>query len=99
MTQHQASRWALGGFMGEPAFEAPTLLEAAVEQAIAICDGDVRAALRATLVANALLMDEVEGLTRTASFGFARGRTPPAQPASERLDRWRGISAVSKEDS
>jgi len=36
--------------MGEPAFEAPTLLEAAVEQAIAICDGDVRAAQKLTFL-------------------------------------------------
>jgi hypothetical protein len=86
------------GFMGEPAFEAPNLLEAAVEQAIAICDGDVRAALRAALIANSLLMDEVERLTRTTSFGFAREKSP-ARRASERLDRWRGISAVSEGDS
>ena len=84
--------------MGEPAFEVPTLLEAAVEQAIAICDGDVRAALRAALVANSLLMDEVERLTRTASFGFARRRTSPARTASDRLERWRGISAGSEEE-
>jgi hypothetical protein len=40
-----------GGFMVEPASEAPDPLEVAVEQAIAICNGDVRAALRAALVA------------------------------------------------
>jgi len=85
--------------MGEPAFEAPTLLEAAVEQAIAICDGDVHAALRAALVANSLLMDEVERLTRTASFGFGRGKISPARRANERLERWRGISVGSEEDT
>jgi hypothetical protein len=39
----------MGGIMVQPASNAPDLLEAAVEQAIAICDGDVLAALRAAL--------------------------------------------------
>jgi hypothetical protein len=85
--------------MVEPASEASDPVEAAVEQAIAICDGDVRAALRAALVANSFLMDEVERLTRAASFGFARGRTSPARRASERLERWREISAGNEEDT
>jgi hypothetical protein len=85
--------------MVEPASEASDPVEAAVEQAIAICDGDVRAALRAALVANSFLMDEVERLTRAASFGFARGRTSPARGASERLERWREISAGNEEDT
>jgi hypothetical protein len=57
-----------GGFMAEPASDAPDCLEAAVEQAIAICDGDVRAALRAMLVANSFLPDEVERLARGGLF-------------------------------
>jgi hypothetical protein len=84
--------------MAEPASDAPDPLEAALEQAVAICDGNMRAALRAALVANSFLMDEVEQLTRAASFGFARGKSP-ARRASERLDRWREISAGSEEDS
>jgi hypothetical protein len=88
-----------GGFMVEPASEAPDPVEVAVEQAIAICDGDVRAALRAVRVANSFLMDEVERLTRAASFGFARGRISPARRASERLERWREISAGNEEDT
>jgi hypothetical protein len=82
--------------MAQPARHAPDLLEAAVEQAIAICDGDVRAALRAALIANSFLADEVDRLTKEVSVGFARGRISPAQRASERLNRWRGISAGSK---
>jgi hypothetical protein len=74
-------------------------VEAAVEQAIAICDGDVRAALRAVFVANSFLADEVERLTRAASFGFARGRISPTRNASARLDRWREISAGTKADT
>src|SRR3954453_17399190 len=92
---------APGGFMTKPAGYtqraryAPDRLAAAVEQAIAICDGDVRAALRAALVANSFLADEVERLTKEVSVGFARGRTSPVQRASDRLNRWRGISAGS----
>jgi hypothetical protein len=49
-------------------------LEAEVDEAIRICGGDIRAALRATLVANAYLETEVERLTETISTGFDRGR-------------------------
>src|SRR5262245_43949428 len=56
-----------GDFMAQPARHAPNLLEAAVEQAIAICDGDARAALRASLIANSFLADEVERLTKEVS--------------------------------
>jgi hypothetical protein len=84
--------------MVEPASDAPDFLEVALEQAIAICDGDVRAALRAALVANSFLMDEVERLTRAASVGFTRGKTSPARRASERLERWREISAGREDD-
>ena len=50
------------------------LLEAEVDEAIAGCGGDVRAALRATLIANAYLEAEIERLTEAISTGFARGR-------------------------
>jgi hypothetical protein len=99
MRRIEANCSAPGGFMTLPALYAPDLLEAAVEQAIAICDGDVRAALRAALVANSFLADEVEQLTREVSCGFTRGRISPAQRASERLNRWRGISTGSEPDS
>jgi hypothetical protein len=46
--------------MAEPVSDAPNSLDAAAGQAIAICDGDVHAALRAALVANSFLADEVE---------------------------------------
>jgi hypothetical protein len=54
--------------------DTAALLEAEVDEAIATCGGDVRAALRATLVANAYLESEVERLTDAISTGFARGR-------------------------
>jgi hypothetical protein len=85
--------------MTQPARYVPNLLEAGVEQAIAVCDGDVRAALRASLIANSFLADEVERLTKEVSIGFARGRISPARKASERLNRWRGTSTGSEEDT
>jgi hypothetical protein len=57
-----------------PEADTAALLEAEVDEAIATCGGDVRAALRATLVANAYLESEVERLTDAISTGFARGR-------------------------
>jgi hypothetical protein len=65
----------------EPDADAAALLEAEVDEAIAICGGDIRAALRATLVANAYLEAEVERLTEAISTGFARSRIrrPPTK--------------------
>jgi hypothetical protein len=54
--------------------ESTALIEAEVDEAIATCGGDVRAALRATLIANAYLEAEIERLTEAISTGFARGR-------------------------
>ncbi len=65
----------------EPNADAAALLEAEVDEAIAICGGDIRAALRATLVANAYLEAEVERLTEAISPGFTRRRIrrPPTK--------------------
>jgi hypothetical protein len=65
----------------EPEADAAALLEAEVDEAIAICGGDARAALRAMLVANAYLEAEVERLAEAISTGFARGRIrkPPTK--------------------
>jgi hypothetical protein len=71
--------------------------EVAVEDLIALCDGNVRAALRATLAANSFLAAEVERLTKAVSFRFMRGRALPAPRASERVDYWREI--LSGDDS
>jgi hypothetical protein len=49
-------------------------LEIEVQEAIDLCGGDARTALRATLIANAFLQSEVERLVATVSTGFARGR-------------------------
>ena len=47
------------------------LVEAEVDEAIATCGGDVRAALRATLIANTYLEAEIERLTEAISTGSA----------------------------
>ena len=65
------------GHSSESDAEIAASLEAEVDEAIATCEGDVRAALRATLIANAYLEAEVERLTEAMSTGFVRGRMPP----------------------
>jgi hypothetical protein len=52
-------------------------LEAAVDQAIAACDGDKRSAIRALIVANNYLESEVAGLMKAVSHAYARGRFHP----------------------
>ena len=49
-------------------------LEAAVDQAITVCDGDVRAALKAMIVANEFLESEVCDLMQAVSKAYVRGR-------------------------
>lgn len=52
----------------------PDLLESATDAAIASCDGDIRATVRALIIANGLLDSELRELSATTSKGFARGR-------------------------
>ena len=49
-------------------------LEAAVDQAIAACGGDHRATIRALVVANNYLENEVAELMKAVSHAYARGR-------------------------
>ena len=49
-------------------------LEAAVDQAIAACDGDMRSAIRALIVANEFLESEVTELMKAVSHAYVRGR-------------------------
>ena len=49
-------------------------LEAAVDQAIAACDGDMRSAIRALIVANEYLESEVSELMTAVSHAYVRGR-------------------------
>ena len=48
--------------------------EAAVDEAIAACGGDLRAAIRALIVANNFLESEVSELMKAVSHAYARGR-------------------------
>jgi hypothetical protein len=49
-------------------------LEASVDHAIAACGGDVRATIRALIVANEYLESEVGELMKAVSHAYARGR-------------------------
>jgi hypothetical protein len=49
-------------------------LEAAVDQAIAACGGDMRSTIRALIVANEYLETEVSELMKAVSHAYARGR-------------------------
>jgi hypothetical protein len=46
--------------------------ESAIDQVLAICDGDPRAALRTLLIANEYLHGEVERLGAMTSRGYVR---------------------------
>jgi hypothetical protein len=52
-------------------------LEAAVDQAIAACGGDMRSAIRALIVANDYLESEVSELMKAVSQAYVRGRFQP----------------------
>lgn len=49
-------------------------LEAAVDQAIAACGGDMRSTIRALIVANEFLESEVSELMKAVSHAYVRGR-------------------------
>jgi hypothetical protein len=49
-------------------------LEAAVDMAIAACDGDLRDPIGALVVANSFLMEEMERYKSLVSPGFVRGK-------------------------
>lgn len=49
-------------------------LEAVVDEAIEACGGDLRATIRALIVANNYLEDEVAELMKAVSHAYARGR-------------------------
>jgi hypothetical protein len=49
-------------------------LEAAVDEAIAACGGDLRATIRALIVANDYLDNEVTELMKAVSHAYTRGR-------------------------
>ena len=58
----------------QPATEPNEELETAVDQAISACGGDLRATVRALIVANEYLETEVGELMKAVSHAYARGR-------------------------
>jgi hypothetical protein len=58
----------------QPATEPNDELETAVDQAISACGGDMRATVRALIVANEYLENEVTELMKAVSHAYARGR-------------------------
>jgi len=58
----------------EPSAQPNGGLEAAVDQAISACSGDLRATIRALIVANDYLETEVGELMKAVSHAYARGR-------------------------
>ena len=58
----------------QPETEPNDGLEAAVEQAISACGGDMRATISALIVANEYLETEVSELMKAVSHAYARGR-------------------------
>jgi hypothetical protein len=73
-------------------------LEAAVDEAIAVCDGDVRAALRAALVYNEFLERKLDMMRGMVSSGYSRQKISPARKASEKADEWRAMAAGQDDD-
>ncbi|MEH2549976.1 hypothetical protein V1283_006621 [Bradyrhizobium sp. AZCC 2262] len=49
-------------------------LDAAVDQTIAACGGDMRSTIRALIVANEYLESEVSELKKAVSHAYVRGR-------------------------
>ena len=49
-------------------------LEVAIDQAIDACEGDMRATIRALIVANNYLESEVSELMKAVSHAYVRGR-------------------------
>lgn len=58
----------------EPASPTGDDLELAADQAIAACRGDAREAVKALLVANAFLENEIAEFRAAVSKGYSRGR-------------------------
>jgi hypothetical protein len=58
----------------QPRPEESDDLETAVNQAISACSGDMRATIRALIVANEYLESEAAELMKAVSRAYARGR-------------------------
>jgi hypothetical protein len=85
--------------MAEPVSDPPDSLETAVGQAIAICDGNVRAALPAALVYNDFLERKLDTMRGMVSSGYTRGTISPERAVSQKLVDWRDISRGDADES
>ena len=68
-------------------FDVKYDVDADIEAAIEACGGDVRAALRATLVANAFLEDNLEKTLALVSMRFSRGKSRPCRASAESKEK------------
>lgn len=64
----------------------PDRLDIAADEAIAMCGGDMRSAIRALILANEYLEQEVKELMVAVSKGYERGRRNYVPPPSDRKD-------------
>jgi len=62
-------------------------LEAAADQAIAACNGDMRSAIRALILANEYLEYELCEMFTAVSRGYARGRVKPTDADGKPIER------------
>lgn len=69
------------------ASEESDRLEAAADQAIAACHGDMRSAIRALILANEYLEYELCEMFAAVSKGYARGRTRRKGDGGETLEK------------
>jgi len=60
--------------------EGASALEASINAAIEACDGDMRATVRALIIANGFLEEELNRALRMISRGYWRGRTSSSGP-------------------
>ena len=63
--------------------ETMDALERGVDEAVAACDGDARAAVRALLIINEFLERELETMAAMVSTGYARGRVAAHRGSSK----------------
>jgi hypothetical protein len=61
-------------------------LDLAADQAIAACGGDARETVKALLVANDFLEQQLKALRTKVSTGYARGRLPPSRERKDEAD-------------
>jgi hypothetical protein len=64
----------------------PDRLDAAADQAIAACGGDMRSAIRALILANEFLELELSDTRSKLSLGYGRGKQPARPLPQDRKD-------------